>query len=162
MEAVLSDCRNYRYSLSREVDNSASRTFAFFGINPSTADESVDDATVRKWIGFAKRNNCKKFIVGNVFAYRATNVNDLAKAANPHGADNDAFIDLIIDKSDVLIPCWGSRGKLPKNLRYALDDLLIKLKSSGKPVLIFGKTKSGDPKHPLMLGYNTNLQELGV
>jgi hypothetical protein len=57
----------------------------------------------------------------------------------------------------VLVPCWGSRTKLPKPLHIHLDRLFERLVSSGKPVMTFGVTGSGDPKHPLMLGYSTRL-----
>ncbi len=62
---------------------------------------------------------------------------------------------------DVLVPCWGSRTKLPKSLHVHLDRLLEQLVASGKPVLAFGVTGSGDPKHPLMLGYSTKLVPWG-
>ena len=51
---------------------------AFFGVNPSTADASSDDSTVRKWRGFTQRWGGSRFIVGNVFAYRSTDVRQLA------------------------------------------------------------------------------------
>ncbi|MFH7094285.1 hypothetical protein ACHWI2_17055, partial [Klebsiella pneumoniae] len=67
----------------------------------------------------------------------------------------------IIRDADVLVPCWGSRTKLPKSLHVHLDRLLEQLVASGKPVLAFGVTGSGDPKHPLMLGYSTKLVPWG-
>jgi hypothetical protein len=36
------------------------------------------------------------------------------------------------------------------------------LTSSGKLVKCFGRTKAGDPKHPLMLGYDTPLVDIGI
>ncbi len=47
MTAVLSPCSLYRYRLERDVQL-AGQVFAYFGINPSTADATLDDATVRK------------------------------------------------------------------------------------------------------------------
>jgi len=155
--AILSDCRKYRYRLYRDVGLFGDKVIAYFGINPSTADESIDDATVRKWRGFTKRNEGKAFVVGNVFAYRATNVNELGRVPNPEGPENHAHVMAIIHEADVLVPCWGSRSKIPMELHSKIDDLLGVLLNSGKPVLCFGKTASGDPKHPLMLGYDTRL-----
>jgi hypothetical protein len=157
MGAILSDCRKYRYQLSRDVDIFGQLTFGYFGVNPSTANENVDDATVKKWIGFTKANDGSQFIVANVFAYRATNVNDLAKTEDPIGIDNDRYIDDVITEADILVPCWGSRDKLPKSLHHRLDTILERLKASGKPVKTFGLCASGDPKHPLMLAYDTKL-----
>lgn len=153
MSAVISECGHYRYRLSREVQ-SEGKTFAFFGINPSTADASLDDATVRKWRGFSLRNGARRFLVGNVFSYRATDVNTLA-TVQVEGDEHWPNIFQIIEDADVLVPCWGARGKVPPRLHPYIDDLLNEILSSGKPVLHFGKTSSGDPKHPLMLGYDT-------
>lgn len=160
MSALLSQCRTYRYQLCRDVDLFGDKIFAYFGINPSTADESVDDATVRRWIGFTERFNGKRFLVGNAFAYRATDVNELAMAVDPVGPDNDQNLKSIIQQADILVPCWGSRQKLPSDLRNRLNDVMGMLKGSGKPVMAFGFTESGDPKHPLMLSYETKLIEV--
>lgn len=133
------------------------KVIAFFGINPSTADASVDDATVRKWIGFCRRWGVSRFIVGNVFSYRSTDVKAIGKALFPQGPQHFAHLNQIIAEADVLVPCWGGRDKVPKHLREHLDLLLAWLHRSGKPVLHFGITDGGDPKHPLMLGYATQL-----
>lgn len=160
MSAVLSPCRRYRYQLERTVSMHEDNTYAYFGINPSTADESEDDATVRRWIGFTERFNSSRFLVGNAFAFRATDVNDLAKASDPVGPDNDKILSNIIQQADILVPCWGSRNKLPVELHTRLDNVLAMLKKSGKPVMAFGFAATGDPKHPLMLSYNTKLVEV--
>lgn len=154
MSAVISDCGKYRYRLDRECD-AGSLVIAYFGINPSTADASIDDATVRKWRGFSTRLGARRFIVGNVFAYRATDVRELAHCADPVGPLNRTYLYGIAAEADVLIPCWGSRDKLPRQIRYVLDLAMSDLLATGKPVKAFGRSKSGDPLHPLMLGYDT-------
>ncbi len=158
MSAILSPCGLYRYRLERQIAMEGP-VYAFFGINPSTADASVDDATVRKWTGFCKRWGAARYIVGNVFAYRATDVTELAAAANPSGLVNAPHLLDIVRDADILVPCWGNRTKVPKSLQPRLDDVLHMLLASGKPVMHFGLTNSGDPKHPLMLGYDTQLAE---
>ena len=150
----------YRYRLDRNVDLLGDKVVAYFGVNPSTADENIDDATVRKWRGFSQRLQANRFIVGNVFAYRATDVSQLACAEDAIGPDNPMHLKSIIAEADILVPCWGSRNKLPEILWPHLDNLLFVLLHSGKPVYCFGKTASQDPKHPLMLGYNTELIKL--
>ena len=75
MSAVISPCGQYRYRPERDVPMDG-LTFAFFGVNPSTADATLDDATVRKWIGFTKVNGGRRLIVGNVFAVRSTDVHE--------------------------------------------------------------------------------------
>lgn len=156
MSAIISPCGLYRYRLDRKIAP-AGPVYAFFGINPSTADANVDDATVRKWIGFCKRWGASRFIVGNAFAYRATDVRELAKAEDPHGPDIGDHITAIIEEADILVPCWGNTTKVPPKLQEFFDVLIDALVSSEKPVKCFGLTKAGDPMHPLMLGYSTPL-----
>lgn len=154
--AVLSECGTYRYRLDRYV-GAGDLVVAFVGVNPSTADATIDDATVRKWRGFASRMGASRFIVGNVFAHRATDVKELASVSDLFGPDWLVHMDAIIDQADVIIPCWGSRGKLPQRLRWHLDEMQKALRASGKPLYCWGITTSGDPMHPLMLGYDTPL-----
>ncbi len=73
------------------------------------------------------------------------------------GDDIGDHITDIITEADVLVPCWGNTSKIPPKHAYAVDIMLDALMTSGKPVKCFGFTKSGDPKHPLMLGYDTEL-----
>jgi hypothetical protein len=159
VSAILSTCGTYRYRLERDVLKEGI-VAALFGVNPSTADATANDATIRKDIGFAYLNGWRRIIKGNVFAYRATDVRMLASAANPVGPDNDAHLTQIMADADVLIPCWGSINKVPPRLRPEFKRLLTRLVACGKPVLTFGMTKDGDPKHPLMLAYRTPITPL--
>lgn len=167
MSAIISQCSKYRYRLERDIlpvltdlappGPLNGKVIAFFGVNPSTADATLNDATVRKWMGFCARWGVPRFVVGNVFAYRATDVKQLASVDDPFGDDiGDRTTDIIND-ADILVPCWGDTGKVPPKLQFAFDVLMDELVSSGKPVRHFGLTKAGDPKHPLMLGYTTPL-----
>lgn len=171
MSAVLSTCGTFRYRLDRECGlipseyNEDGKVFAYFGINPSTADATVDDATVRKWTGFTERNGGSRFIVGNVFSYRATDVKELDRANRAHqlvqGPDHWPHIFDIIAEADILVPCWGRSQKVDRNLRPLVGMLLDYLLESGKPVKHFGLTDGGDPKHPLFLPYETELRLWG-
>lgn len=162
--AIISECGLYRYRLERSIRGWPTPTqapvpkvFAYFGINPSTADASLDDSTVRKWTGFTMRNGGSKFIVGNVFAFRATDPKKLGRVDDPFGPECLEHLTSIIADADILVPCWGNLTKMPPDLRGAPAQLMAWLKKSGKPILHFGTTKSGQPKHPLMLGYDTPL-----
>ncbi|BBP95916.1 hypothetical protein BSFA1_10450 [Burkholderia sp. SFA1] len=158
MSAILSACGAFRFRLERDVQMEG-LTFAFFGVNPSTADATIDDATVRKWIGFTKVNGGRRFIVGNVSAFRATDVRELGAAliSPVQYRENLDHLQRIIADADVLVPCWGNRSKAPRHMRNDFDTVLAMLQVSGKPVRHFGLTGSGDPKHPLMLAYSTPL-----
>jgi hypothetical protein len=45
--------------------------------------------------------------VGNVFAYRATNIRDLASVADPVGPDNTQHLTEILREADTAIVAWG-------------------------------------------------------
>lgn len=159
MSAIISECGKYRYRLERDVAMTGP-VYAYFGVNPSTADASLDDATVRKWIGFTKVYGGRRFIVGNVFAYRATDVRELLSDPAPaFSLDNQRHLREIAADADVLVPCWGARGKVPRERHHIIDAALHLLRQTGKPIKHFGLTASGDPKHPLMLAYSTVLED---
>jgi hypothetical protein len=159
MSAVLSPCGTYRYRLERTVGMDGP-VYAFFGINPSTADAQLDDATVRKWTGFVKTWGGSRFMVGNVWPLRSKDVRHLASATRRlHiGRENEQHILAMAREADILVPCWGDRGKVPRAMHNEIDALMSLLLGTGKPVMHLGLTKGGDPKHPLMLGYDTPLQ----
>lgn len=159
MSAVLSPCGTYRYRLERTVGMDGP-VYAFFGINPSTADAQLDDATVRKWIGFVKSWGGSRFLVGNVWPLRSKDVRHLASATRwlHIGRENEQHILAMASEADILVPCWGDRGKVPRAMHNEIDALMSLLLGTGKPVMHLGLTKGGDPKHPLMLGYDTPLQ----
>ena len=158
MSAIISDCGLFRYRLERSIAKQGI-VIAFFGVNPSTASAEIEDQTTMKWRGFSKRNGARKYIAGNLFSFRATDVKELAAANDPIGPDNARHIAAIIEDADVLVPCWGNRSKLPKPLRVHMERIGQLIRTAGKPVRTFGLTKSGDPRHTLMLGYDTPLIE---
>lgn len=161
MGAILSSCGTYRYELDRDIEHltppEVPKVYAYFGVNPSTADAELNDQTIQKLMMFTKLHGGTKMIVGNVFAGRSPDVKVLRWMNDPHGPDNAQHITKIIAAADVLVPMWGSRLKLPAGLRPAFDDLMRNLLGSGKPVQTFGLTMYGDPKHPLFLPYTTSL-----
>lgn len=158
MSATLSPCGLYRYRLERKVAQTGP-VYAFIGVNPSTADAEHNDATIRKLIGFTRAYNGSRFIVGNVIPFRATDVKELRTVAIPTRVwlKNIEHLIAMTKDADILVPCWGRREKVPKHLNTDFLEVLNILKQSEKPVMSFGLTKSGDPKHPLMLGYSTQL-----
>ncbi|MCP3721768.1 DUF1643 domain-containing protein [Paraburkholderia sp. CNPSo 3272] len=156
MSAIISRCCSYRYRLEREV-RSTGIVVAFFGVNPSRADASVRDQTDWKWTAFSHRWGARKYVAGNPFAFRTPYVEDLVAVVDPVGPENDAHLAQIIADADLLVPCWSDRKKLPHVLRPRLDAVAEMLRVSAKPLMVFGLTKGGDPKHPLMLSYETPL-----
>lgn len=158
MTAILSSCQRYRYRLERTLEGEGlAGTVAFIGVNPSTADAELDDATVRKWKGFAQRWGYHRIAVGNLFAWRSTDVRALAAAEDPVGPDNDDHLLALLQGVDLIVPCWGSSGKLPPRLQPRIAQVRGLLQRVATPISVLGLTASQDPKHPLMLGYTTPL-----
>ena len=76
INAELSICKKYRYSLTRIWDEDKPNVM-FVMLNPSTADEKNDDPTIRRCINFAKDFGAGGIYVVNLFPLRATNPNEL-------------------------------------------------------------------------------------
>ena len=77
-----SDDRRYRYELSRIWD-AALPPVLFVGMNPSTADEEQDDPTIRRCIRFARDWGYGGLLMGNLYALRATDPQELTRAVEP-------------------------------------------------------------------------------
>ena len=77
--AIYSDCRSYRYSLTR-VWEAEGRKVNFVMLNPSTATEVQNDPTVERCEQRARALGFGAFCVTNIFAWRDT---DPKKCAPP-------------------------------------------------------------------------------
>ena len=86
-EADFSDDRKYRYRLYRSIPQVVRwiKPCLFIMLNPSTADESKDDPTIRRCVSFANRELCTSLTVVNLFSLRATNPKELSIADDPEG-----------------------------------------------------------------------------
>lgn len=153
MGAVISPCRRYRYRLERPAPFGDFCT-AVIMVNPSTADATENDATIRKLLGFRDRRGWGNLIVGNLFAYRATDVRELAGEADPIGPDNDYHLRRMIGDAQQVVVAWGPVTKQPKALRDRWKVVANIAQPLGKPLLSIGApAKCGHPRHPLMLAY---------
>lgn len=140
--AVISPCGRFRYRLTRRW--APGPLLPFIMLNPSTADAEVDDPTIRRCMGFARREGFAGIRVANLFAFRATRPRDLYDAGFPFGPLNDEeLIDLMLEalRDDVPVICaWGATWK-------PIDG---DISGYGRArTMCLGKTKEGDPRHPL-------------
>jgi hypothetical protein len=147
--AIISDCGRYRYHLWRRWDSSLP-VMVFVMLNPSTADASQDDPTIRRCIGFAKRDGFGAISVRNVFALRATNPRELLTVADPFGPENE---DCLINSRRVsmmtrLVAAWGSKIGGKRLLGYYQRAAVA---CAINQSYCLGVTKDGDPRHPLYL-----------
>jgi len=147
--ATLSSCRQYRYSLTRSWD-SALPTILFVGLNPSTADSTQDDPTVRRCIGFARDWGYGTMMLANLFALRSTDPAHLWTASDPIGPDNDEWIRHLADSTAMVVAAWGAHGGFRDRDRHVLAML--------PSVHCLGRTQAGQPRHPLYLSRLTLLE----
>lgn len=140
MSAVLSDCRRYRYVLRRSWGDafSSGRAAIFIGLNPSTADETTDDPTIRRCIGFAKAWDCDELVMLNLFAFRATDPRVMMTAADPVGPENNGYLrDIVACTPGIVVAAWGAFGRHQgrcEQVRALIPDLhYLRLNADGTP-----------------------------
>lgn len=159
--ALISPCGRYRYRLERDLHpiwGDGTRTMTWIMVNPSTADHAEDDPTIRRVCGFAERHGCDRVVVGNLFALRATDVRELARADDPKGPECERHLEDMIREADLLVVGWGPVAKLPAPLRRRWGLVPRLAGPLGKEMRCFGTSKDGHPRHPLMLPYATPLE----
>ena len=153
--AIFSPDRRYRYMLIRHVGD-GDRVCLFCMLNPSTADEEVNDPTITRDIGFARAWECGWLIVVNLFAYRATNPADMkSPTVEPVGFLNDHHILQAAALADLRVCAWGSHGSYGGRSKHVKKMLL----GQGYTLHHLGLTKGGEPKHPLYLPARQELTE---
>lgn len=150
--ANISDCKQYRYLLWRIWDKNKPAV-GFIGLNPSIADDQIDDPTIRRCMNYAKEWGYGGLYMANLFAYRATNPREMFKAKEPIGKNNDATLKELANKVDKIIVAWGDNGKFKE--RYKALNCLGKL-------YCLKINKSGQPAHPLYQPKNAQLIEYRI
>jgi hypothetical protein len=157
--AVFDSASYYRYELRRGWDDGKPRrTMVVIGCNPSIASSCITDQTVHRCCYFAAREGCNRLIMVNLFALIATQPSALVTARNPVGNPlNDFYLRQALCLPDsILVPAWGN---IPRRLEGRADEvtrMMMLLPGTG-PVLTFGRTHRGHPKHPCRLGNDARL-----
>ena len=139
-QAGFSRCGRYRYWLRRSWDSSLPQC-AFIGLNPSTADATTDDPTLRRCIDFAQRWGSGSLLMVNLFSLRATDPRELVGVDDPFGPRTNLWLRRAKRESQLMIAAWGNGGALHhrhKTVWLLLGDMQC-----------LGVTATGMPKHPL-------------
>lgn len=153
--ADLSDCGRFRYALTRRWGDGP--TALFIMLNPSTADASEDDPTIRRCIGFAQREGCGALRVENLFAFRATNPDEMFRHSHTAVGATDRYIVQAVAECDgPLICAWGA----DKRARTRAGRVVEYLTEGGAMPMCLGKSKDGSPRHPLYLKKDAPLIQL--
>jgi len=134
--------QEYRYALWRVWGNETNFV-QFVGLNPSTADESLNDPTIRRCIQFAKDWGFEALCMTNLFAFRATDPKNMKAAEAPVGLQNDLWLKEVSREAGTVIACWGAQGDfLGRDLE--VSTLIPEMKC-------LKLTQGGHPRHPLYL-----------
>ncbi|MBN8553562.1 MAG: DUF1643 domain-containing protein [Caulobacterales bacterium] len=155
-DAAFSANGRYRTLMRRwQGDAFPDHYLLFIGMNPSTADATVNDPTCgREWT-FAQREGFDAMIKANVGDYRATHPRMLLEpgvvASSP---DNLPAIRRAAAGAAKIIMC---HGKLNRALAQAGSALVEALIEDGHDLWCFGTNGDGSPKHPLYLRADTPL-----
>ena len=152
--AVFSEDGIYRYRLWRFWDDTT-LPMVFVLLNPSTADTEADDPTIRRCMGFAKREGCGGIQVVNLFALRSTDPKALYSHPDPVGPDNDEALLAAAASATTVVAAWGVHGAL----HGRGDQVMTALRQAGVRLMALGRTKDGHPRHPLYLAGSTVLGE---
>ena len=142
--ADLSPCRTWRYTLKRMWDDSKP-VVMFILLNPSTADETEDDPTLRRGMGYARDWGCGGVTFCNLFAVRTPDPKIMKRAQDPVGSKNDHWIVRQAKTAWKIILAWGAHGG------YRGRDSEVVHLLRHYDLYCLGLTKQGHPKHILYL-----------
>lgn len=153
-DAVISDCGRYRYSLSRHFfgREADSDSIVFVMLNPSTADASEDDPTIRRCKGFAMNWGYQSLVVVNLYAFRATKRPDLWQAEDRVGPNNDAWLQHVAWNYKKIVFAWGADCEQER-----VHQVCQIFCNSPANIFCLGTTQSGQPRHPLYVRGDTQL-----
>ncbi len=149
--AIFSNDRVYRYVLWRNWDRGLPRLLITM-VNPSKADAIKDDATVRRWRGYARSWGFGGFDITNMFGYRATDPADLHRFSGDRvGPDTDMHIAMragsLTHDSRVVVAWGGNADDYPARVREVVE--ILGRATAGATLWSLGTTESGQPLHPL-------------
>jgi hypothetical protein len=143
--AEFSTDRKYRYALWRIWDKSKPLVM-FIGLNPSTANETEPDPTIRRVINFARDWGYGGFYMMNLFAIVSSKPEVLLTDPDPMG-NNYKWLENISEKCDRVVFAWGAF----KEAKVRAEEV----KSQFPDAYCLKKTKDGHPWHPLYVAANT-------
>ena len=148
-DAIISACGKYRYLLQRSWDYKL-QAVCFVMLNPSTADATLDDPTIRRCLGFAKALGFGQLEVVNLFGWRATDPKELKSAVNPIDTENDEQLLNSAKVCNMTICAWGVNGTFLQRDKSVLG----MLRKNGITPHALRLSKDGHPAHPLYLPAN--------
>lgn len=115
-------------------------------LNPSTADATADDPTIRRGAGFARAWGFGGIVVANLFAFRSTSPSALRICSDPVGPENDHYLETLRERVDSIVAAWGRHGSL-----FGRSMHVRELLEAGGQLSVLRLNSGGEPAHPLYL-----------
>lgn len=134
---------------------SGKRIIAWVLLNPSTADESVNDRMVQRCLAYTKTRHFDALVILNLFAYRAKDPALMKTARDPVGPWNRVAFKKYITRGQPVICAWGRGGE------HHGQDAIVKswIKKGGGQPFVLRMIKGGHPGHVARLPNGLPLQE---
>lgn len=149
--ALISGCERYRHRLGREWDQSLG-VVLFVGLNPSTADATDDDPTIRRCIRFAESWGYGGMLMCNLFDWRSTDPKKLPPPNIAVSEKNDSVLRVSVDRAKLIIAAWGKVPWASERIKEVFQTVF----SEDKRWHCLGLTKDGAyPRHPLYMRKDT-------
>lgn len=138
----------YRFELWRRF--APGPTICFVLLNCSDADDTNNDPTIELCQRRAAQMGFGRLLAVNLFAFRATKPADMKAATDPVGPGNDEAIKRNVLSADMVVCAWGAHGSF-RNRSAEVTRMLLNL---GITLYCLALTQDGEPRHPLMIGYD--------
>lgn len=141
--AEFSEDRKYRYKLWRIWDETKPKAMCI-GLNPSTANEGKNDATINNLVSILTILGYGGFYMMNLFAIISSKPEILLTCDDPLG-DNENKLAEVAAICDDIIVCWGNFKQAGERIKQVLPNY--------PNAKCFGFNKNGTPFHPRALVY---------
>ncbi len=150
--AHFSPCEKFRYWLRRDWDLNLP-AISFLMLNPSTADEMVNDPTIERCQRRAITMGYGSMIIVNLFPFRMTDSKLLNTVDNLLGdaTQADSAILRAVDLSEFTVCGWGKHPLAAPRAQHMMA--LLKQKNLHNKVMCLQLNADNSPQHPLYIGY---------
>lgn len=157
----------HRYRLDRHANGvELGDRLLWVMLNPSTANATEDDPTIRRVQRFTFDHRYRSFTVVNLHSLCATDPNDLfARVADSNEpTENDAHILRAAREASRIVVAWGAGARrYPLRVAWVVNLLLSTDRGIGgglfpRDLWCLGTTAAGHPRHPLYVAASQSLR----
>jgi hypothetical protein len=150
--AHFSPCEKFRYWLRRDWDLTKA-PISFLMLNPSTADEMVNDPTIERCQRRAIAMGFGSMIIVNLFPFRMTDSKLLNTVDNLLGdaKEADGAIVQAVELSQMTVCGWGKHPLAAPRAQHMMT--LLKNAGLQNKVMCLQLNADNSPQHPLYIGY---------